>query len=313
MRNTLAPIILFVFNRLEHTMNTWEALKKNILAEDSNLIIYSDAANKKKDRKKVDQVRKYISNINGFKSIKIIKRKKNYGLAKSIKNGITQVINKYKKAIILEDDILTSKFFLSFMNTTLNFYKNNKKIWHISGWNYPDINSIKNDVYADRMMNCWGWGTWKDRWEKVNFNVNEILNKFNKKKIYQFNLNGTENFYHHLLANQEKEIKTWAIFWQASIFLNKGLCIRPNISYTHNIGFDNSGVHCSYLMINKYKNYRLNQKEKIKLINFKKENTESIKSVMSFYKKNNVFYIRYLNKYYFHFRKLIEKNKKLFS
>ena len=76
MRNTLAPIILFVFNRLEHTTNTLEALKKNILAEDSNLIIYSDAANKKKDRKKVDQVRKYISNINGFKSIKIIKRKK---------------------------------------------------------------------------------------------------------------------------------------------------------------------------------------------------------------------------------------------
>ena len=132
MCNTLAPIILFVFNRLEHTINTLEALKKNILAKDSNLIIYSDAANKKKDRIKVDEVRKYISNLSGFKSIKVIKRKKNYGLAKSIKNGITQVIYKYKKAIILEDDISTSKFFLSFMNDSLNFYKNNKKIWHIN-------------------------------------------------------------------------------------------------------------------------------------------------------------------------------------
>ena len=307
MCNTLAPIILFVFNRLEHTINTLEALKKNILAKDSNLIIYSDAAKKKKDRIKVDEVRKYISNLSGFKSIKVIKRKKNYGLAKSIKNGITQVIYKYKKAIILEDDISTSKFFLSFMNNSLNFYKNNKKIWHINGWNYPNFKVNKNDIYADRMMNCWGWATWKDRWEKVNFNVNEILNKFNKKKIYQFNLNESENFYHHLQANQKGEIKTWAIFWQATIFLNKGLCIRPNISYTHNMGFDNSGVHCSYLMINKYKNNKLNLNENNKFINFKKENKESIKSIISFYKKNNFFLIRYINKYYYIFRKFIEK------
>jgi GT2 family glycosyltransferase len=305
--DTLAPIILFVFNRLEHTINTLEALKKNILAKDSNLIIYSDAANKKEDCKKVNQVRKYISNISGFKSIKVIKRKKNYGLAKSIKNGITHVINKYRKAIILEDDILTSKFFLSFMNDSLSFYKNDKKIWHINGWNYPSFKVNKNDVYADRMMNCWGWSTWKDRWTKVNFDVNKILNKFNKKKIYEFNLNESENFYHHLLANKKEEIKTWAIFWQATIFLNKGLCIRPKVSYTHNIGFDNSGVHCSYLMINNYKNHRLNQKEKIKLIKFKKENAESIKSVMSFYKKNNFFFIRYINKCYYLLRKFIEK------
>lgn len=306
---TLAPIILFVFNRLEHTINTLEALKKNILAKDSDIIIYSDAANNKKDFNKVIQVRKYISNISGFKSVKVIKRKKNYGLARSIKNGITQVINKYGKAIIMEDDILTSKFFLNFMNDSLSFYKNNKKIWHINGWNYPSFNLIKNDVYADRMMNCWGWATWKDRWGKVNFNVNEIINKFDKKKIYQFNLNNSENFYHHLQANQKEEIKTWAIFWQATIFLNKGLCIRPNISYTHNIGFDNSGVHCSYLMINKYKDNRLNQKEKIELINYKKENTQSIKSVMNFYKKNNFFLIRYINKYYNLFRKSLQKNE----
>jgi len=306
-RNTLAPIILFVFNRLEHTINTLEALKKNILAKDSNLIIYADAANKKKDWKKVNQVRKYISNINGFRSVKVIKRKKNYGLARSIKNGITQVIYKYKKAIILEDDILTSKFFLSFMNDSLKFYKNNKKIWHINGWNYPNYKVNKNDIYADRMMNCWGWATWKDRWDKVNFNVNEILNKFNKKKKYRFNLNGSENFYHHLLANKKAEIKTWAIFWQATIFLNKGLCIRPNISYTNNIGFDNSGVHCSYLMVNKYKNNKLNLNKNNKFINFKKENKESIKSIISFYKKNNFFLIRYINKYYYIFRKFIEK------
>jgi len=307
MHNSLAPIILFVFNRPEHTKKTLEALKNNILAKESNLIIYSDAAKKEDDQRKVDQVRQYLKSLSGFKRIKIIERKKNYGLAKSIKHGITEVICKYKKAIILEDDILTSKSFLNFMNDSLNFYKNNKRIWHINGWNYPNFGNSKKDVYADRMMNCWGWATWKDRWDKVSFDVNEILKNFNKKKIYQFNLNESENFYHHLLANKKEEIKTWAIFWQAAIFLNKGLCIRPNISYTENTGFDNSGVHCSYLMINKYKNNKLNLNKKNKFINFKKENKESIKSVITFYKKNNYFLIRYINKYYYLFRKFIEK------
>jgi len=298
MRNTLAPIILFVFNRLEHTINTLEALKKNILAEDSNLIIYSDAANKKKDRKKVDQVRKYISNISGFKSVKIIKRKKNYGLARSIKNGITKVIYKYKKAIILEDDILTSKFFLNFMNDSLNFYRNNKKIWHINGWNYPNFKNNKKDVYADRMMNCWGWATWKDRWDMINYDIDKIIDLFDKKKIFKFNLNQNEDFFSHLIANKENKIKTWAIFWQASIFLKNGLCIRPSVSYTNNIGMDNSGTHCSNEIINFYMHKKLNDKKKNNFIDFKKENINSIKKIISFYSKKNSLFVRYTNRIY---------------
>lgn len=308
MRNTLAPIILFVFNRLEHTKKTLQALKNNILAKESNLIIYSDAAKKKDDQKKVYQVRQYLKSLSGFKRIKIIERKKNYGLAKSIKHGITEVIYKYKKAIILEDDILTSKFFLNFMNDSLNFYKNNKRIWHINGWNYPNFAHNKKDVYTDRMMNCWGWATWKDRWDMITYDIDNIINSFDKKKIFRFNLNQNEDFYSHLIANKENKIKTWAIFWQASIFLKNGLCIRPSVSYTNNIGMDNSGTHCSNEIINFYRHKKLNGKKKNNFIDYKKENINSIKEIISFYSKKNNLFVRYTNRIYQIIINLFKKN-----
>ena len=119
----LAPIILFVYNRPEHTKKTLESLKINELASESSLFIFSDGSKNENDKKSVDEVRKYISTISGFKEIKIILREKNLGLADSVISGVTEVIEKYGKAIVLEDDIVTSKYFLKFMNEALDFYE----------------------------------------------------------------------------------------------------------------------------------------------------------------------------------------------
>jgi len=241
----LAPIVLFVYNRPKHTKKTIDCLKRNYLAKSSELFIYSDAEKNKQHKIKVNEVREIINNISGFKKIKIIKRKKNYGLAKNIICGIDDIFNKYNKAIILEDDIETSKYFLKFMNTSLVKYKKNSNIWHISGWNYPisykERKKIKEEVFFWKVMNCWGWGTWRDRWKKYKKNPKQLMKNWDEKKIKIFNLDGHYDFWKQVENNYNKTTNTWAIFWMTTIFEHNGYCLNPLTSYVFNSGNDNSG------------------------------------------------------------------------
>src|SRR5689334_19947926 len=115
----LAPITLFVYNRPEHTRRTVEALLKNELAAESDLFIFSDAPKKPESDESVRMVRDYIHAITGFKSVTIIERDRNWGLADSIIDGVTSVVNQYGRIIVLEDDLVVSAHFLEYMNTAL--------------------------------------------------------------------------------------------------------------------------------------------------------------------------------------------------
>ena len=236
----LAPIILFTYNRLNTLRTTIQFLKKNKLANYSNIYIYSDFYKSNADKHNVLKVRKYLKSIKGFNQKKIILRKKNYGLAKNIINGVGEVLRGNTKVIVLEDDIKVSKYFLDYMNQTLNLYKNKKKIWHISGWNYNVKVSNSYDAYFTRTMNCWGWATWKDRWKYFNKNPNEIIKKWSSKDVYRFNFDGSYNFFSQIEKNKSKKINTWAIFWYATIFQNRGLCLNPKKTLVSNIGIGNS-------------------------------------------------------------------------
>ena len=277
----LAPIILFVYNRPWHTRQTIEALQKNILAYQSDLIIYSDGPKDKNVFDSVSQVREYINNIKGFKSIKVIERSENWGLAKSIINGVTEVIEEYGTVIVLEDDIVTSPAFLSFMNQSLNYYKSNEKVWHVSGWSYPIENISEKDVYFWRVMNCWGWATWQDKWQYFQKNTDDLIELFNKKMIKDFDLDNSGIFWSQVLDNKKKKIDTWAIFWYATIFTNKGLCLNPAISYIENIGLDGSGEHCS--MDSRYKSKNLNSSTEIGFIDEASESSEAVKNIIRYY------------------------------
>ncbi len=220
-------------------------MKKNTLASNSNLFIFSDAPKDIESKQSVEKVRAYIKSINGFKKVDIIERKENFGLAKSIETGVTEIVNQYGKIIVLEDDIVTSTCFLSFMNKALDFYEKEKKVWHVSGWNYPIISEELGDTYFARQMNCWGWATWQDRWTFYEKNPNDLAKQFKKQDIKRFNLDGSCDFWSQVLENKEGRINTWATFWYASIFKKDGLCLNPSKSLVKNIGFDGSGVHCS--------------------------------------------------------------------
>ncbi|SFV56600.1 sugar transferase [hydrothermal vent metagenome] len=240
----LAPIVLFVYNRLHHTKETIEALQKNELAQDSRLFIYSDAPKDSETQKRVDEVRQYLETIDGFKSVTIIRQETNMGLAKSIIDGVTEVVNRYGKIIVLEDDIVTSPYFLRFMNDALELYEEIDRVMHISSYIYPIKNSGIKDTFFIKPASCWGWATWSRAWRYYKKDADFYIDKFDKDAIRDFNLNNSYNYFNQITLNKNREIDTWAIFWYATIYLQDGLSLHPKESFTHNIGHDGEGTHC---------------------------------------------------------------------
>ena len=280
----IAPIVLFVYNRIWHTKQTVEALKKNEIAINSELFIYSDASKNDQDIDKIKSVREYIKTIDGFKKITIIERKKNWGLAKSIIDGVTNIINQYGKIIVVEDDIVTSPYFLQYMNEALDLYKYEEKVVCVHGYFFPVINANQlPQTFFVKGADCWGWATWKQGWDLFNPNGHELLAEIKKKKLEkEFDFNNTYS-YTKMLSDQIKgKNDSWAIRWYASAFLKNKLTLYPNKSLVQNIGNDKSGVHCKTL--NKFNVKKNNQK-----INLLKipvvENDFAKKSIEQFFRQ----------------------------
>ncbi|GGP01716.1 glycosyl transferase [Cloacibacterium rupense] len=244
----LAPIVLFTYNRLEATKKTIEALQLNFLAKKSHLIIFSDGYKNESDYLKVTELRQYLKNIDGFASIEIKESIHNKGLADSIISGVTEIINKHGKVIVLEDDLVTTPNFLNYMNQCLDFYEEEKQIISICGFGLK-IKKDKNelhDVYAHGRSSSWGWATWKDRWETIDWEVKDWENIKNNKKIQRaFNVNGSD-LYSMLRSVKEGKGKSWAIRFCYSQFKQKKNSIFPYDSLVQNIGFNADGSNTKH-------------------------------------------------------------------
>jgi hypothetical protein len=240
---TLAPIALFVYNRPEHTRRTLNYLQKNLLADESRLYIFSDAAKTENDAAKVDEVRELIKDVPGFKSVKITLRKDNLGLAKSIISGVTQLVNEYGKVIVFEDDLLSSEYTLQYFNEALDRYANEEKVMHIGAYMYKLAGKNLPQTFFFRAATSWGWATWARAWKNFEPDIDILLNQFDSKKSDQFSINGTMNFWKQLQGYKAGKNDSWAIRWYASIFLKGGLTLNPSVSFVQNIGNDGSGVH----------------------------------------------------------------------
>ncbi len=245
---SIAPIVLFTYNRPFHTLKTLEALKDNKLASQSIIYVYCDGAKENAtalDIENINEVKRIVKQNQWCKEVHVIEQKENRGLAKSIVNGVTAIIEKHHKVIVLEDDIVTSPMFLTYMNSALDYYENEERVMHISGY-MPPISTIKKPFFFYNQTSCWGWATWGRAWKNYNqdakFLKEEII-KQNRQR--EFNVNNSYPFLTHLQNNIDGTWETWAIKWHASVFLQKGLCLHPNVSYTQNIGMDGSGENCS--------------------------------------------------------------------
>ncbi len=246
---TLSPIALFCYNRPEHTAQTLKALRDNLLAKDSELFIFCDGPRSERELEKIKEIHKIIDNTSGFKKVVTRKLSLNRGLANSVISGINEIFEKYESVIVLEDDIVTSPNFLSFMNNALEFYRNNKNIFSITGFNYPNTifrtpSSCPEKIFFVKGRGCsWGWATWKDRWQKVDFSVNGYKDFLGSKKIQkQFNKSG-KNLSEMLLLQISEKIDSWAIRVAYHQFKNQLCTVFPLETLVKNIGFDGDGSH----------------------------------------------------------------------
>jgi acetyltransferase-like isoleucine patch superfamily enzyme len=243
----LAPIVLFVFNRPDHTYKTLVSLKANILSQKSNLYIYCDGPKKSSNAKElanIDKVRKLLRNEDWCGKVSIIEREENWGLKENIIDGVTEIVNKYGKIIVLEDDIETSVNFLTYMNESLLLYEKEKEVMHISGF-LPFVSRKFPETFFLKYMSCWGWATWKSSWVNYNRNTTYLHDTLKERRgVREFNIGGSyNNLFEQLEKNIDGRLNTWAINWYASIFLLEGLCLYPKISMVRNTGLDGSGTN----------------------------------------------------------------------
>src|SRR3569833_1752079 len=239
----LAPIVLFVYNRPEHTRRTLSYLQKNLLADESRLFIFSDGPKTDADKAKVDEVRQIINGVTGFKSVKVTERTDNLGLANSIISGVTRLVNEYDKVIVFEDDLLSSPYTLQYFNEALDRYVKEEKVMHIGAYMYnlPDKKLPQSFFY--RAATSCGWATWARAWKDFEPDIDKLMGQFDKQKINQFSIEGNMNFWKQMEGFKAGKNNSWAIRWYASIFLKNGLTLNPSHSLVHNIGHDGSGVH----------------------------------------------------------------------
>ena len=245
MSSTLAPIVLFAYNRPLHLQQTVEALLQNPLAKDSLLYIFSDAAKNDDAQALVAQVRSYIHQITGFKQIFITEKATNAGLAPSVIAGVTQVLEKHQRAIVLEDDMICSKNFLQFMNDCLDFYQNQSEIFSISGYTYPlEVPAeYSNDVFIFPRASSWGWATWLNRWQQADWEMKDFATFIKDKQAQKEFNQGGEDLTPMLVKQQKNLISSWAVRWCYTHYIKQGYCLFPVKSKIQNIGTDKSGQH----------------------------------------------------------------------
>ena len=238
----LYPVALFCYDRVDHLQKTISSLRQNKLASDTVLYVFIDGPKGVSNVAGVNEVRDFVMQIDGFKNVYIKERAENYGLKKSIIAGVGHVSRIHGAVIVLEDDIVTTPYFLKYMNECLNLYKERKEVYSVSGFSY--INRASNSCYVLRQPMCWGWATWEDRWLEFcdQEDYAKLLSRADVKKI---NYLGGFNYYSQFLLNQSGRLDSWYIYWYLRVFTQHGFNIYPDQSLCKNIGFDGTGTNSS--------------------------------------------------------------------
>jgi hypothetical protein len=259
---SLAPICFFTYNRLEETKKTIEALRNNYLAKESQLYIFSDGAKSDTAKEKVDKVRAYLKTIKGFGSVQVFESPINKGLANSIIEGVTQVVNQYGKVIVLEDDLITSPNFLNYMNQALDFYNDISKVFSITGYSIQiKTNHPITDVYYTSRASSWGWATWSDRWQAIDWEASDYL-AFKKNKELRRNFNKMGSDMTQMLDRQmQGKLDSWAIRWCYHQYKYNLFSVHPLVSKINNIGFNSPDATNTSEKFNRYKT-KLDQSNK---------------------------------------------------
>ena len=243
-----APVVVFAYNRADKIERCLEALSRNIDADITSVYVFSDGAKSETDQKNVDAVREVIRSYQDrkcFGSFEVEEAPSNRGLANSVRHGVSKIIDEFEKVIVVEDDLICAKDFIKYMNQGLNFYKENSTVWSVAGYSssFPELESYPHDVYMLDRAESWGWATWKDRWDSIDWNLSDYNRyKWNVFKIHEFRKCG---YWLPLMLESQVagRIDSWAIVFCYEQYKQKKLTVYPKISRVSNEGIDGSGTH----------------------------------------------------------------------
>ncbi|WP_166385456.1 glycosyltransferase family 2 protein [Polaribacter sp. 11A2H] len=245
----LAPIVFFAYNRPDHTRKSLLALSENTLAPDSKLYIFCDGTPKgtsEENIKNNNLVKAVLREKKWCGTVEIVESSFNKGLAKSVIEGVGSIVEKYGKVIVLEDDLITSRYFLEYMNSSLNKYEKNKSVVQISGFSFPSPKLQNNQgSFFLPITSTWGWATWGREWESLDFNCRDYIElKQDKEMRYNFNFNGSYNYTKMFFQQMESnKISSWGIRFYWNAFKRNGKILYPDKSLVYNNGWDGTGKH----------------------------------------------------------------------
>ncbi|WP_324024136.1 glycosyltransferase [Maribacter sp. BPC-D8] len=245
--NEISPVLLFSYNRLNELKATVNNLKSAKLANETILYLFSDGPRSFKDSESVEQVRDFLKSIDGFKKVIYKFSESNKGLASSILDGVSEVLETHNTVIVLEDDLLVSSNFLEYMNKALNYYEHNENISSICGFNNTiSVRKSKEypyDMFFAKRSSSWGWGTWKKKWIGIDWEVKDFSEfSQNKPEIKEFNSWGSD-MYSMLKRQQNGEVDSWAIRYSYHQHKNKLWSVFPLVSKVKNIGFNDNATN----------------------------------------------------------------------
>ena len=254
----LAPVALFVYNRADNTRRTLEALNHNTLAGETDVYVFSDGGKDEQSWALVNEVRNVVrtfrpsplgENEGGFKSLTLVERPENFYLERNITEGIAQVLNKHDRIIVLEDDMVTSPYFLQYMNDGLNLYADDPRVMHIAAFTNLALDDVP--FYFTPHMSGWGWGTWKDRWNGhfLHYKTREeALDGLTDEDLDRIQYGGA----FRCLGSLDKRPIPWDICWELAIYRAKGLCLSPGRTLVRNIGLAQGTHFRSFRILQRY-------------------------------------------------------------
>ena len=294
MKN-LAPIIVFAYNRPTHMLRTLDALAKNTLADQSVLYIYCDGAKQNATEEQIAKVkaaRQVAHAATGFKELHVIERPENIGLGTSVINGVTEIINKYGKVIVLEDDLETSPYFLSYMNQCLEHYEARKSVFSITGLSRPHPERFyptdyPYDVYVSLKHHPWSWATWADRWNQVDWSArtyDEIAS--NPQMLAAFKRMG-EDEWEELTMQVKGSKQIWSARFALAHFVNHAVSIAPIKPYVRNIGAGADSTNCKTENLGRWEiaESDLCNTPELRLLDVLYEDSRIVNTWYSFFKK----------------------------
>ncbi len=238
------PIGLFAYKRPMHLQQVADSLRSNPEAPDTELFIFCDAAARPEDLPAVAEVRDYAKSVDGFKRVTVIERETNYGLSRSITEGVSRLCSEFGKAAVVEDDVLVSPHFLGWVNAALDKYENDERVLSVGCYVFPTQRKLPETFFLS-IPDCWGWAVWARSWNRYQADGVALLQALRERNLeHRFDFEGSYPYTEMLRGQTLGKNDSWAVRWSASVLLASGLTIYPGRSMTRNIGFDGTGTHC---------------------------------------------------------------------